>query len=350
MALSAVDSVDDAIDATKRFLLPFSWSTWLKLAFVLFFVGGGGGFTNPQAFSNLGDEGSPDTQAEGFGSDGALQAIADSGPSWLTPELILGAVVALIVLVVVLAVIGQVMQFVFVESLLREEVHVRRYFGRNVGNGLRLLAFRILLGIVAVTILAVIAVAAGVLLFGLGDGGFPAVGAGLLVLAIPLMFLFAIVFGTINGFTNVFVVPIMLTEDRGVLSAWSRLWGAIKREWKEFLAYLFFSVVLTFGVGILAGLLGLFAIVVVGIPFLIVGFAVHAVATGTVGAVALGAVVALFALTALVTMQLIAVPLQSFLRYYALLVLGDVEETLDPIPEIRAGVRSDESPSDQPAA
>ncbi|WP_225332915.1 DUF7544 domain-containing protein [Halomicrobium urmianum] len=349
MALSAVDSVDDAIDATKRFLLPFSWGTWLKLAFVMFFVGGGGGgLGNVQSLAQS-PGGFEDGDFESQPPDaGAGQPAPGAGPEWLTGELILAVVAAVVVLALLLFVIGQVMQFVFVESLLREQVHVRRYFGRNVGNGLRLLAFRIVLGIVSVAILGGV-VLVGALLFGLGEGGGVPVGLGLVALAIPFLFLFAMVVGTIDGFTNVFVVPIMLTEDRGILSAWGRLWSAIKREWKEFLAYLFFSVVLMIGVGILGGLVSLLATLVIAIPFGLVGFGIWTAASGTAMWAGIGVVAALGVLTAIVVSLLIQVPLQSFLRYYALLVLGDADADLDPIPEIRAGVRSDEDPSDRPA-
>lgn len=40
MSLHAVENVDDAFRATKAFLLPFDRRRWLKLAVVVFFVGG----------------------------------------------------------------------------------------------------------------------------------------------------------------------------------------------------------------------------------------------------------------------------------------------------------------------
>jgi len=41
---------------------------------------------------------------------------------------------------------------------------------------------------------------------------------------------------------------------------------------------------------------------------------------------------------------LVQVPVQAYLRYYALLVLGDVEPEFDLVPDQRAAVR--ESPSE----
>jgi len=42
----------------------------------------------------------------------------------------------------------------------------------------------------------------------------------------------------------------------------------------------------------------------------------------------------------LVVANLIKAPLQSFLRYYAMLVLGDVDASLDPVPAVRADIRN----------
>ncbi|MFC6906655.1 DUF7544 domain-containing protein [Halalkalicoccus tibetensis] len=41
---------------------------------------------------------------------------------------------------------------------------------------------------------------------------------------------------------------------------------------------------------------------------------------------------------------LLQVPLRTYLRYYALLILGDTNERLDPIPELRARIRGADDP------
>jgi len=50
-----------------------------------------------------------------------------------------------------------------------------------------------------------------------------------------------------------------------------------------------------------------------------------------------------FAVTLLLAVNLIKVPLQAFLRYYAMLVLGDIDESIDPVPAVRADIRSDDA-------
>ena len=50
----------------------------------------------------------------------------------------------------------------------------------------------------------------------------------------------------------------------------------------------------------------------------------------------------LFGLSVLLVIALAQAPVVAYLRYYALLVLGEIETELDLIPEQRAAVRADE--------
>jgi hypothetical protein len=253
------------------------------------------------------------------------------------------AVVVLLLVVIAFAVVGAVMEFVFTQSLMTTEVHVRRYFREHLGSGLRLLAFRIVVGLVALLVFGGLLLAVFVLAVGgnLADAGPSAIlgSVGLFVVVVVGM---ALVFGIINGFTNVFVVPLMIQGEDGVLAGWGRLWSSITAEPKQYLAYLFLSVVLGIGVGIVGAVLGAIAFVVLAIPFGIVGAVFwFALGQGLASGILVGAVALLFVLVLLVVANLIKAPLQSFLRYYAMLVLGDIDADLDPIPEVRASVRSD---------
>ncbi|MFC7138232.1 hypothetical protein ACFQRB_20685 [Halobaculum litoreum] len=57
-----------------------------------------------------------------------------------------------------------------------------------------------------------------------GEAGVSLVTA---VLLLPVLAVLAAVTGLIEGFTTVFVVPIMVLEERTVLGAWGRLWPTI---------------------------------------------------------------------------------------------------------------------------
>jgi len=341
MSLHAIDDISDAIDATKAFLLPFALRTWLKLAVVVFFItGGGGGFTNFPSSGNFGGEGGSGSGPDPVAADGSVPTTLDGIVAAVSVELLV--IVALAVLLVLLfGLLSNFMEFVFVQSLVSREVHVRRYLGRHVGNGLRLFVFRTLLSLGTLALVAGAAYAVFVTTFGGSmenitvESLFP-----LLLLAIGAFFLVSVVLGLVNGFTNVFVVPMMVTGDRGLLGSWKRLLGSMRRNLKQYLAYLVFSIILALGIGIVAGTVAFVAALALGIPVFIVAMVVLSMPGHGLVGVALVVLVGLLALLLLLLVTSFAnVPLQAFLRYYAMLVLGDIDESLDPIPELRADIR-----------
>lgn len=332
MTLYALDDIDDAIDATRTFLWPFDRGRWARFALVVFFVGGVGG-ANPFQFGGSAPSGT------GGGDPGTVTGMPDTLPSLGGSELaLIGAVVAAVVLLALaFAFVGSVMEFVLVESLRRESVRVRRYWSDHWGRGLRLFGFRLLLGVLTFGLFGLLVVVAlAPVLFDGGEFSF-----GLLALAIPVGIGVAVVSGLVNGFTTMFVVPIMLSEERGVLSGWRRFWPTLTGQWKQYLVYAVMGFVLQLAAGIAASIVAAVAAVVVAIPLVLVGLlgvgllSVSQVAGWAVVAVA----VALFVLALLAVVLLVAVPVQTFLRYYALLVLGDTNGAFDLIPERRRAIR-----------
>ena len=224
------------------------------------------------------------------------------------------------------------MEFVFIESLRSGEVSIRRYWNRRWGQGLRLFGFRLAIGL---PFLLLVVGWLALLLVPLLTGN-AAPGIAAFVIGIPLIFLAALVYGVIDGFTTAFVVPLMIQNDSGVLAAWGRLWSSVKAEWKEYLAY----ALVAFGLGIVAAFLlsivvGIGA-VIVAIPFAILGGITYlALSFSTAGLVIIGVLAAVFVVALIVLAALAQVPVLAYLRYYALLVLGDIEPDFDLIPDRR---------------
>ncbi|WP_142859370.1 DUF7544 domain-containing protein [Salinigranum halophilum] len=338
MTLYALDDIEDAIDATREFLWPIERGRWLRLAVVLFFTGGVGGF-NPFQFSGSSTPSTPSTPGPGPTPSPEL-------PSLGTPEVaIIAAIIAIIALVFLgFLFVGSVMEFVFVQSLREEAVSIRQYWREHWRKGLRLFGFRLALSVVTIGVVGGVLVAVFAPVFLGGE----VAALGLLFLAVPVLVLVVILSGILDGFTTMFVVPVMLLEARGVLASWRRFWPTVRREWKQYLAYLFMSLVLALAGGIVTALATLVGAIAVGIPLAIVGLVGGALlgVVHVVGWVLIGLAVALFVVALFVLTLLVAVPVQTFLRYYALLVLGDTNEAFDVIPERRRAIRSDPSTAD----
>jgi len=331
MALHAIDDVSDAFRVTRRFLTPFDARRWLKLALVALFVGGG--VSSPTVQSNV--------------SSGSEQVPAEELPATI-PGDVLGLVVAAVALAVVLAlvfgIVGSIMEFVLVESLRSGEVTVRRYWRRRWRQGLRLFGFRVAIGLPVLGLfLAWLALFLGPLVF---DAGGQVASVGVFLLGLPVLVLVGVLYALVSGFTTVFVVPLMIQRDSGVLAGWRRLWPSVRSEWQQYLAYAVVSFLLTVGLGFVVSLAVGLGALVVAVPFAIVGAVVYLTlsASSTVGLVLLGLVAVLFALALVVLWALVQVPVVTYLRYYALLVLGDIEPAFDIIPERREAARSGEDP------
>jgi hypothetical protein len=337
MTIYAFDDIDDALDATRAFLWPFDLGTWLKLAFVVFFLGGTGSVNPVQFGSNVPSTGGPtDPETPTSTAVPSLSEIVNA----LTPTewAIVGAIVSTVLLIALgFGFVGAVMEFVFVESIRHERVSVREYWGERWRQGGRLFGFRLVVGLLSLAVVGGVILATVWPLLG-GDGGF---SVAVLLLAILVAIGVAVVSAIVNGFTTQFVVPVMVAEDRSVLAAWRRFWPTITGQWKQYLAYAFMRIVLTIAVGIVVGIVTTVAALVLAIPFVAVGiagfalFSVSEIAGGAVIAIA----VALFVLTLIVLSLLVAVPVQTYLRYYALLVLGDTEAEFDLVAERRQMIR-----------
>ncbi|UPV73689.1 hypothetical protein M0R89_14220 [Halorussus limi] len=337
MTWYAVEALDDALDATKSLLTPLDARQWLKLALVVFFLGSGGG-GGPSA----GAGGSTGTPADGPGTTPG-HGVEFDVPAALGDVLpiLLGAIAVALVVGLLYVLVGAVMEFVFVESLRRQRVRIRSYADQHLGRALRLFVFRVALGL----LVAVPAVALVVGAVGLATGGLD-VSLGLLVVLIPLLALLGFLVAAVDAFTVSFVVPVMILKNVGVLAGWRRFWPTLTREWKQYGVYALVRFVLALGVGLIASVVGGVVGALLVAPVAVVGV-VAVPALGGVGAVLSNpvalAVAGLLALAyfALLTAALavVFVPIQTYLRYHALLVLGDTDADFDLIPDLRRKIR-----------
>ena len=319
MALHAVESVEEAFGITREFLTPIDVRRWLKLALVVFFVGSG--VSVPTAQFNT-------STPPGDISNGDIPV---SLPVDVV-TLVIALVAAGLLLGGLFALIGAIMEFVLIESLRTGEVSLRRHWRRRWRQGLRLFGFRIVIGL---PMLALFAGWLALLIVPFLTGRDPTIPATAFLVGLPVVVLIGVLYALVSGFTTVFVVPLMIQADSGVLAAWRRLWGSIKTAWKQYLAYVVIAFLLTVAAGIVASIVvGVIALVLL-IPVLIVAAVMHAIVplSSTAGIVVLVALALLFGLSMLVIGTLAQVPVVTYLRYYALLVLGDIEESFNVLSD-----------------
>ena len=313
MALHAVENVEEAFGVTREFLTPVGVRRWLKLALVVFFVGSGVSFPTAQ-FNTSTPSG--DVPTGEFPVSLPVDAVT----------LVVALVGAGLLLGGLFALIGAIMEFVLIESLRTGDVSLRRHWRRRWRQGFRLFGFRIAIGL---PMLALFAGWLALLVVPILTGRDPTIPAAAFLVGIPVVLLISVLYALVSGFTTVFVVPLMMQADSGVLAAWRRLWGSIKAAWKQYLAYVVIAFLLTVAAGILTSIaVGIVAVVLL-IPVLIAAAITYLAVplSSTVGIAVLVALTLLFGLSVLVVWTLAQVPVVTYLRYYALLVLGDIEES-----------------------
>lgn len=318
----AASSLNDALQLTKRYLSALWLDQWLKLGAVLLFLGGLGIALHVLSIAaQLG-----------------VQAIEEQGAELISlegDELVLVAGVAAGVLAIYAAFryVAALLEFVFVESLRSESMFVRRYLRRNLRRGLWLLLFRFVLGVGAVV--AIAAPIAAVIVF--GDVTDPnEFSSGVVTAFVGYVLLVSLCWVAVNNLTNGFVVPIMLHDDRGPIGAWRRFVSVIGANWVGVGAFLFVAWTLGFMLwaffavfGIFAAFFGLF----LWAFFVVLLTAVH-------DSLFLLALVGLLAgyLAYQYVVALVESPVRSYVRYYAIAILGASDPSLDLVADRRAAI------------
>ena len=308
--MATTDRLQAAGGTTKRYLTGLSIGGWLKLGGIILLcsLGIGVGMNVIGAFSPVQSAGTVDWQQ---------------------------AAVPVAIVVVATGVFGYiaaVADFVFVASLRTGRLPVRSYASANLRRAGWLLMFRVALALAAISAVAAVAAAT------IGVTPPPTV-AGLSRIDGILIGLTAVVAAVgwlvIATLTNAFVVPIMQYDHRGPLSAWRRFTRVMAGHWIAVAVFLFIAVVISVIVGTALFVVGLFVLSIGGL--LLAGGATLV----TENAPALEPVVLAVLIAAYLgyryVIALIRAPVRSYLRYYALLLLGDVEPSLAMLSEELTG-------------
>ncbi|MDD4253185.1 MAG: hypothetical protein PHT74_08600, partial [Methanoculleus horonobensis] len=167
------------------------------------------------------------------------------------------------------------------------------------------------------------------MLVGIGGSGIG--GAAFILVFIPFILIAALLFGIVFLLTTDFVVPIMIHEDCGVIEGWRRLFGMISENVMQTVVYIVTRLVLGLIAGIVQAILVILAMVIIAIPFILVGIVLLAALQANY--VLLLALLVPYLIIAIPVALLIAVPFVTFFRYYGLLVLEGLAPGYRLLPE-----------------
>ncbi len=345
MSWHAIAAVDDAVEATRRFLFPVSLIRWTVLALLVFLMS--------SVNTNVSLPIVPDADFTLF-PEGVVPSSAVSG---LDTGILVSVVLVFAGLGVLVSVATLTFRLVFYDALRTNQIRVWAPFVAHFRQAFGLFVFSFVIGLVLIAPL-VIAITA---LTTVGWGPADAVGevvTGLsgwivgVLLFLGGLFTLLMVLGI--RFTYEFVVPVMVHRDDGVIAAWSRFWPTLRESWTEFLLYLVVHFFLGVGISVAEGIVFLFVgglVLVLGAVALLIVAALlggfSAVTGTTVGVAAIVFVVAIGLIALLLVFLPVRLVTRTYLITYELSVLGRVDPDLAMLdPSIDPSVDSSGDPDD----
>lgn len=329
MSWYAIDAMDRAFSRTKKALFePFDFWKWIKLAIIVFFVGGigsnyGGSGTNYQTgsedlvnnFPNAGSGEMPDFPSV---ISGLAPGYVDSVSSL---AIIASIVVFFIIFILIFSYISSTMEFVFVEALVKNEIHLRSYFRKFMRKGFNLLLIRLALGIVFLAFF-LFALLPFIPVLGTESSDFavPALVGGMFWI-LGVIIILALIGIIISSFISL-AIPLSIYRETGIISAFRMVYRNFRKSWQEMLVYWFIRFLLGIGIGILAlilfGLLTLALVIVFLIIDMVLYFLFSTFASDPLNWMLLIPFVLVEFLFIFVTLMLLSVPLAVFLKYHLL--------------------------------
>lgn len=234
-------------------------------------------------------------------------------------------VAAIITIVIAYALISSVFQFVFFDAIQNDNIAIRRYFRREILNGLRYFGFIFCISAIFFSLLA--------LPLALILSASPIVELGTLAQRAILFFCYiayAMVLGSsflvMVMFTTDFVVPVMRVDNCGILSGWRRCIRLFRGRWRQAAVYAGMKIIFLLVMGMIVGILVAVTAIIAGLPvFLIIAGQEYPPIGISAHAVLFAAYICFVTFSGL----LYSVPFVTFLRCYSLYVLGGLNGAYD---------------------
>jgi hypothetical protein len=339
MSLSAIDTISVAFEHTKQQLFrPFRWGQWLRLALLGFMTGelsSGGGCSGPSNYNFP-----TNTHTHPQGSEDFLP-MGHMDPA-IAAHIFLFAGLALLVLAAIILVwmyLGSVYRFILIESIITKRVSLREGWHKWQAAGRRFFLWRMVYQFAIGFFFAIlIGIPIGIAAL-LGWLNNPEAHVGPLILAaIPFVLLLiaaAIAAAVVWLLAKDFMAPIMALENLDFADSWNHLLAMMKKEKGAYAGYVGMKIVLAIAAGIVFGIVIFVAILVMALPFGLVG--VMAVIAGktagltwTAGTITLAIVAGAMLLALLIfASSMLSVPVTVYFPAYSLYFFASRYPKLD---------------------
>lgn len=246
---SVIDPISQTLERTRRILFrPFDLGKWFVLGFCAWLAslgqgagGGGGGIGR-----RLRDE---DMKRQ-------FELVWDWIQAHLGLIVFLAVVVTLVVLAlaILLAWLSSRGKLMFLDGVVHDRAAVVEPWARFRTLGNSLFAFRILAGLIAFAVLAVVGtlMVLNLMAMGIGEEELEADDILVLCMWIAPIVLLAFAAGLVGMATNDFIVPIMWLRDCRVMAAWKEFLALLSANGGSFTLYALVKILMAVAIGLLA--------------------------------------------------------------------------------------------------
>ncbi|HJH28998.1 MAG TPA: hypothetical protein C5S51_04805 [Methanosarcinaceae archaeon] len=319
----SIDAISGAFEKTKKALIqPFDFWKWIKLGIIIILLGVSG--VGSQSSGNGQQFAENDFNRDSVGPQ--IEEMFDQIGQFIQQYMtyILIGVIAFVSIILILSYISNIMEFVFVESLVSNQVKFWAYSKKYMGLGFNLFIIRFILGLAAL------------LLF---------IG-GMLPIIVPMLqspeilnvrliiggigwftvvvFVLAVIFGIIESFINL-SIPLAMYHHTGIIVALNKIYNNTKADWGQIIVYWVIRIILHIVVAIVVSILALIlSMIILGI-LAAIGMLMYFILSGLNIGLFMWLILALYALVVFViffTFVLLAsVPAPVFIKYHMLTFL-----------------------------
>lgn len=325
MSWYGADAIDKAVSRTRKALFePFEFWKWVKLAIIIFFLGSGSSnYTGSGNNYRMSPEEFRNTTT--LGSDLIHEYIPQNINSPITSfseyGLLIALIAALILIFLLFFYISSVMEFVFVESLVKNDVRFWAYSRKFLRRGFNLFIVRLVLLIIFLVFLGIAALPLITSIMKTSsDLSWPALMGGF-VWFIGVLIVLGLVMGIISSFISL-AIPVSMYRNIGILASFKLVFTNFRKSWQQVLVYWVIRFVLGLVVGILIVILFLLLLVALGIIFVIIDVVLYHIFTSFVSDpmrwIFLIPFIIIELLLLLGTLLLFSVPFTVFMKYHLL--------------------------------
>ncbi|WP_135610562.1 hypothetical protein [Methanococcoides sp. AM1] len=317
-----VDAAGEALRRTRRCLLePFDLKKWLKLAIIVALAGGGSSSGYNVSTPNTGNSDLPGHPfsyiPDGNGFFYQITSMADL-------PLILAVVGTIGLFILILWYISSVMDFVFVESITKNDVRFWEYSKKYMKMGLNLFIIRFVLAIGFFAIFIMAALPLIIQIINDPSTSFmPMLIAGGMSL-VAVILIISIFSAIIYSFIYL-CIPIAMYDKIGIIEALEKVVATFRQDWKQMIGYWFGRFILWTGGGVVFGIIILSLILIPGLVFLFIDGIIYFALSGILQQSIIWLILAPFAAIEIALLILFSImgmmPLHIFMKYHMLLFL-----------------------------